>query len=83
MIPQLEKWITRLHGQTNYHATQVLAGYGNCYEYLYNVNRINGPYCGLSNRNAIETVKHTVLKMIDLTTSDITQYSIQKKIHTK
>lgn len=45
LIPNIETWSTRKHGETNFHLTQLLSGHG-CYrKYLYRFGHDESPYC--------------------------------------
>lgn len=59
LIPQIELWINRKHGELTSHMTEVLSGHGNFGSFLKVTNRKeNGqcPYC-----NTQETVRHQML----------------------
>lgn len=49
MIPQIEPWINRKHGETEYYMTQVLSGHGSFRNYLYRIEKTPDDeciYCG-------------------------------------
>ena len=59
LIPQIELWINRKHGELTSHMTEVLSGHGNFGSFLKVTNRKeNGqcPYCSTQ-----ETVRHQML----------------------
>ena len=45
LIPNIEKWTTRKHGELNYHLTQFLTGHGGYRQYLHRVGHDDSPLC--------------------------------------
>lgn len=45
LIPQLENWVSRKHGEVNYYITQFLSGHGYFRSYLYKMGKVNSPRC--------------------------------------
>jgi hypothetical protein len=62
IIPNIENWINRKHGQTDYYLTQVLSGHGNFNEYLYKMHKTDTPYCDICDTGQIDTPQHTILE---------------------
>lgn len=45
LIPNIERWINRKHGEVNYHLTQFLTGHGAYRKYLHRFGHDNSPLC--------------------------------------
>jgi len=45
LIPNLELWINRRHGEVNHYLTQILSGHGCFKEYLYKYHHDEDPFC--------------------------------------
>jgi hypothetical protein len=45
LIPSIEKWIDRPHGEINFHMTEFLSGHGGFREYLHRIGRVASPNC--------------------------------------
>lgn len=45
LIPQVDVWINRSHGEVSYHLTQMLSGHGCFRAYLYKYKYEDSPYC--------------------------------------
>lgn len=59
LIPDINKWQSRRHGEVNFHLTQVLSGHGCFAEYLHRFGKLNSPecwYCGHVSDDAAHTV---------------------------
>lgn len=59
LIPNIEQWINRTHGELEYHLTQILTGHGNFNDFLYKIRKTESPYCDLCAQNEIDTPDHT------------------------
>ena len=45
LIPELNEWVDRKHGELDYNLTQMLTGHG-CYrEYLHKYKHVEEPFC--------------------------------------
>lgn len=59
LVGDVKKWCCRTHGQTNFHLTQLLTGYGCFGQYLYKIGKEPSPachHCGNSNDDAAHTL---------------------------
>lgn len=45
LIPDVEKWVDRGHGEVDNHLTQILTGHGCFREYLFRIKRTDSPRC--------------------------------------
>lgn len=61
LIPRIEPWISRKHGEVNYHLTQILTGHGGFREYLHRIGAATTPDCP-SCPGITETAKHVLLE---------------------
>ena len=61
LIPQIDKWLNRRHGEVNYHLTQFLSGHGGYRSYLYRFGLDRSPYCPQC-PNQVEDPEHVVFK---------------------
>ena len=59
LIPDIEKWIKRKHGELNFYLTQVLTGHGNFSAYLHRFRKIDSPRC-IECAHETEDVRHTL-----------------------
>lgn len=59
MIPNLERWVLRKHGEINFYLTQVLSGHGCFRQYLHRFGHATSPNCP-SCTDTVETVEHVV-----------------------
>lgn len=57
LIPNIEKWVNRRHGEINYHLTQFITGHGSFGDYLYRIHRRNEDTCQLCGSVA-DTAEH-------------------------
>lgn len=60
LIPQIEPWVGRKHGEVSYYMTQFLSGHGCFRSYLHRMGRADSPecqYCGAGKDDA----EHTLL----------------------
>lgn len=58
LIPKLNVWINRNHGEVNYYLTQFLSGHGYFQAYLHKVEKTGSPecvYCGAESDSALHT----------------------------
>ena len=63
LIPNIEKWVTRKHGEVDYYLTQVLSGHGNFNSYLHKFKRSESPIC-IECNNMEETSSHTIFSCV-------------------
>lgn len=59
LIPQIEPWVGRAHGEISYYITQFLSGHGCFRSYLYKMGKAESPecqYCGASRDDAEHTL---------------------------
>lgn len=59
LIPNLERWVHRKHGEVHFYLTQVLSGHGCFREYLHRVGHASSPNCP-SCIDTVETVEHVI-----------------------
>lgn len=59
LIPRIDKWINRGHGEVNYYLTQMLSGHGYYRKYLYRAGKCSTPYCLYEEREIVDDVEHT------------------------
>lgn len=62
LIPDVGSWVSRKHGEVNYHLTQVFTGHGCFQEYLHRFKlslTSSCPYCGL-----LDTARHTIFECV-------------------
>lgn len=58
LIPQIDIWINRKHGDVNYYITQFLSGHGYFRTYLHRMGKVNSPvcrHCGEANDDVVHT----------------------------
>lgn len=60
LIPNIEKWTTRKHGELNYHLTQFLTGHGGYRKYLHRFGHDDSPLCPTCGEE--EDVEHVMTK---------------------
>ena len=60
LIPNIEKWTTRKHGELNYHLTQFLTGHGGYRQYLHRFGHDDSPLCRTCGET--EDVEHVFTK---------------------
>ena len=58
LIPQLDTWVGRKHGETNYHMTQFFSGHGYFRSYLYKRGKVSSAICGYCEAE-IDDANHT------------------------
>lgn len=61
LLPRIEPWVSRKHGEVNYHLTQLLSGHGCFRSYLHRVGRAETPecpYCGSGRDDAEHALFH-------------------------
>lgn len=66
LIPQVDNWVNRKHGEVNFYVTQFLSGHGYFRSYLYKMRKVNSSqcrYCGA----AEDTAQHTIFECIGTT----------------
>ena len=59
LIPNIQTWINRKHGNVNFALTQFLSGHGCFREYLHRFKRADSPYC-LHCENKVESPDHVL-----------------------
>ena len=59
LIPDIQPWLERGHGQVDFYLTQFLSGHGKFREYLYRKKRADTPNC--QHCGEMDTASHTVL----------------------
>jgi hypothetical protein len=59
LIPQIEPWLTRKHGQMDFHLTQALTGHGCFGAYLHRIGKADTPACWYF-AEANDDAEHTV-----------------------
>lgn len=57
LIPSIQEWIGRPHGEINFHMTQFLSGHGGFREYLHKIRRASSPNCPVC-AQTVETPEH-------------------------
>lgn len=79
LIPDVKKWLSRRHGEVNFHLTQALSGHGCFSAYLHRFGKLDSPecwYCGHHSDDAFHTVfvcdawhnqRNTVEKLLNVT----------------
>lgn len=58
LIPIIETWVNRTHGDCDYHLTQFLSGHGGYRKYLYRFGHDDSPMCPTC--DAVEDTEHAV-----------------------
>ena len=57
LIPQLEVWMNRKHGEIDFYLTQFLTGHGCFREYLFKYKHDHSPFCPACS-DVVENVEH-------------------------
>ena len=57
LIPQVENWVRRRHGEVSYYLTQFLSGHGYFNKYLHKMAKVNDPSCIYC--EAVDDAHHT------------------------
>ncbi|KAH8295309.1 hypothetical protein KR018_009921, partial [Drosophila ironensis] len=60
LIPCVETWVNRKHGQLNFHLTQFLSGHGFFRDYLYRFGHVEDPFCPACGKGCIENPEHVI-----------------------
>ena len=60
LIPNIETWINRKHGEVDYFLTQVLSGHGCFHQYLFKSHRADTEECMYC--SGIDDVEHTLFQ---------------------
>lgn len=60
LMPRIQEWQTRKHGQVSYHLTQAMIGHGCFQEYLCRFKKVPSPECLLCSTGQVDSVKHTL-----------------------
>lgn len=60
LIPSIQTWINRKHGELNYQLTQFLTGHGCFREYLHKYTHVEDPYC-LTCEDSVENARHVLM----------------------
>jgi hypothetical protein len=58
LIPNVEEWYRRKHGETCYHLTEALTGHGAFNAYLYRMGKMESPRCDYCRHD--DTAEHTL-----------------------
>lgn len=61
LIPDIQTWINRKHGEVNFHLTQFLSGHGCFRKYLHKIGYAESPFCPACNE-VEETPEHVVFE---------------------
>lgn len=59
LIPNIEKWISRKHGEVNYYLTQILSGHGYFRKYLHKMRKCSTPFCMYEEKEVVDDAEHT------------------------
>lgn len=59
IIPEVQPWIGRKHGEVNFYLTQFLTGHGYFRKYLFKMGKVNNPACKMCNTFEDDDVRHT------------------------
>ncbi|KAH8241712.1 hypothetical protein KR032_004502 [Drosophila birchii] len=59
IIPELDPWINRRHGQVDYYTTQFLTGHGCFKAYMHRFGHEADPHCDVCGSTATEDAEHT------------------------
>jgi len=59
VIPEVQPWIERKHGEINFYLTQFLTGHGYFRKYLFKMGKVNDPACKMCNGAEEDDVRHT------------------------
>lgn len=59
LIPDVNKWINRRHGDINYYLTQLLSGHGYFRKYLYKMRKSSTPFCLYEQEELLDNAEHT------------------------
>lgn len=59
MIPNIDPWINRKHGELNFYLTQMLTGHGCFRAYLHRFGHDDNPYCPTCTET-VEDVEHVM-----------------------
>lgn len=62
MIPNVDKWINRRHGDLDYFIMQKFTGHGCFNAYLYKIKKLNSPQCSFCGAESDDVVKHTLFE---------------------
>lgn len=60
LIPDVETWVQRKHGQLSYHLTQALTGHGCFNNYLNAIKKVEDPTCMFCDE--IDDAEHTIFE---------------------
>lgn len=58
LIPNLELWLNRRHGEVDYYLTQILTGHGCFKSYLHRFKHDENPFCSFCAGSVIEDAEH-------------------------
>ena len=64
LICDLEQWMSRTHGQLNFHLTQVLSGHGCFNQYLFKMGIIPDPQCSHCSHRRNDGPQHTLFECV-------------------
>lgn len=59
LLPRLENWLERTHGEVNYYLTQMLTGHGYFRKYLHKIGKCRTPYCLYEEDDETDDAEHT------------------------
>lgn len=58
LIPSISRWVSREHGEVDFHLTQILTGHGCFKSYLYRFKHEDDPFCTFCAKDIIEDAEH-------------------------
>jgi len=64
LVRDLEQWMSRKHGQLNFHLTQVLSGHGCFDQYLFKMRIREDPQCSHSSNGQNDGPQHTLFECV-------------------
>lgn len=59
ILPVMDHWLDRKHGEISFHVTQILTNHGCFYEYLYRIGKAESAICPFCEREE-DTAEHTL-----------------------
>lgn len=60
MLPHLNDWLDKGHGEVGFHLTQILTGHGCFGSYLYRIQKVDTPACEHCGSGLEDTAEHTL-----------------------
>lgn len=88
LIPSIEEWSNREHGEVNFYLSQFLTGHGYFRKYLFGLKRVRNPLCK-GCENAEDTAEHTFFECLrwtdlreqtEMTTGTLTPENVVPKM---